>query len=79
MLFDLEQDMGEVKNVASKRPIKHDILYREMMTYLERVGARLPITNPNYDSLVYQQAKEYDKRVLWGPFAGERPLEEDER
>jgi arylsulfatase A len=79
MLFDLDEDIGEFRNVARSRPIKHDMLYREMMTYLNKVGARLPKNNPNYNPAVYQQAKEYDKRVMWGPFEGVRPVEEDER
>jgi hypothetical protein len=43
------------------------------------VGARIPKENPDYDPAVYQAADEYDKRVLWGPFEGERPLEDDEK
>ncbi len=80
MLFDLENDIGEVKNVARMQPVKHDMLFREMMKYLEDVGARIPLyPNPDYDPAVYQEAKEYDKRVLWGPFEGERKLESDEQ
>ena len=80
MLFNLAEDRGEVKNIATQQPIKHDMLYREMMKYLDEVGARIPLyPNPDYDPAVYQQAKEYDKRLLWGPFEGERPLEDDEK
>lgn len=79
MLFDLNNDVGEVKNVARKNPVKHDMLYKEMMKYLNEVGARIPLyPNPDYDPAVYQDAKEYPKRVLWGPFEGERELEDDE-
>lgn len=80
MLFDLANDPGEVKNVARIQPVKHDMLFREMMQYLDDVGARIPLyPNPDYDPAVYQAAKEYDIRVLWGPFEGERPLEADEK
>ena len=43
------------------------------------VGARIPKPNPDHDPDVYKQAKEYEKRVMWGPFEGRRPLEEDEK
>lgn len=80
MLFDLDQDIGEVKNVARLNPVKHDMLYKEMMNYLNKVGARIPLyPNPDYDPAVYQEAKEYATRVLWGPFEGERLLETDEK
>jgi arylsulfatase A-like enzyme len=79
MLFNLNNDRGEFRNVAPMYPIKHDMLYREMMSYLNQVGARIPKDNPDYDPAVYQAADEYDKRVLWGPFEGERLPEPDEK
>ena len=79
MLFDLQNDIGEVKNVAPLNPVKHDMLLKEMMNYLQKVGARLPKENPDYDPAIYKQAKEYSKRVMWGPFKGERFLEPDEK
>jgi len=33
---------------------------------------------PDHNPDVYKKAKEYEKRVMWGPFEGQRPLEEDE-
>ena len=50
-----------------------------MMQYFEEVGARLPKENPNYDPAAYKRAKEYETRLAWGPFAGTRPLEDDEK
>lgn len=79
MLFDLSQDMGEVRNIAAIHPDKHRRLYGQMMGYFDKVGARIPKQNPNYDAAAYKNSKEYDKRVQWGPFAGTRPLELDER
>jgi len=78
MLFDLAADGGEVKNIAKEYPMEHKKLYDEMMRYIDHVGARKPKINPNYDEAVYKKAKEYSKRVMWGPFEGQRPLEEDE-
>ena len=79
MLFDLVNDRGEVHNIASEQPVKQDLLFREMMNYLDQVEARIPKENPDYDPAVYEAASEYDIRVQWGPFSGERPLEDDER
>ena len=79
MLFDLTQDMGEVHNIAPAHPKEHRRLYDEMMGYFDRVGARIPKHNPNYDAAAYKASKEYEKRIQWGPFTGSRPLEEDER
>lgn len=79
MLFDLAADQGEVTNVALKYPQKHMLLYDEMMQYFDKVDARLPKKNPDYDPGAYRKAKEYEQRVQWGPFAGTRPLEDDEK
>jgi hypothetical protein len=79
MLFDLKDDMGEVHNIASTHLEEHRQLYDDMMNYFEKVGARIPKRNPNYDSAVYEKSKEYEKRIQWGPFAGSRQLDEDEK
>ncbi|MDB4512238.1 sulfatase-like hydrolase/transferase [Arenicella sp.] len=79
MLFDLNSDEGEVKNIATQHPEEHEALYREMMRYFEEVEARLPKVNPDYDLEFYQQTKEYDTRVNWGPFEGNRALDKDEK
>lgn len=79
MLFDLNSDEGEVENIATQHPEEHKALYREMMRYFEEVEARLPKVNPDYDLEFYQQTKEYDPRVNWGPFEGNRALDDDEK
>ena len=79
MLFDLSVDEGEVNNIAKTYPNEHKKLYDEMMRYFKQVGARIPKMNPDYDPDVYKKDKEYEKRVMWGPFEGQRPLEEDEK
>jgi len=79
MLFDLSEDEGEVVNIAEAHPQQHRRLYDAMMGYLNDVNARMPKINPDYDPEIYKMSKEYDERVMWGPFVGERPLEEDER
>lgn len=79
MLFDLAKDEGEVKNLAAEKPEEHKKMFDEMMRYFEEVGARIPKKNPNYDSETYNKASGAEQRAIWGPFVGERPLEEDEK
>jgi len=79
MLFDLSRDRGEVHNIATAQPQKHEQLFDDLMTYLTHVEARVPKPNPEYDSQAYQNAREYEQRKAWGPFEGSRPLEADER
>jgi arylsulfatase A-like enzyme len=78
MLFDLSSDMGEVHNIAAHEPETHQRLFKDMMTYFERVGARIPKLNPDFDASAYQQDKDYQERKLWGAFTGSRLLEDDE-
>ncbi len=78
MMFDLSSDIGEVHNIAKKNPEIHRKLFGEMMDYLSTVGARFPKPNPNYDQAYYEGLKDWKERSMWGPFEGDRPLEEDE-
>jgi hypothetical protein len=78
MLFDLASDEAEVKNIAEDMPEVHKAMYDQMMGYFNAVGARIPKINPDYDPEVYT-AERGKTRVMWGPFKGERPLEEDEK
>lgn len=79
MLFDLSKDIGEVNNIAQRHPAVHRRLYDDMMAYLKEVGARFPKKNPDYDPAAYRKAKNADLRAAWGPFEGERALEDDEK
>jgi len=78
LLFDLSDDMGEVKNIAKAHPQEHKKLFDEMMRFFKQVGARIPKLNPDCAPDVYKKDKDYRKRMAWGPFEGQRPLEEDE-
>ncbi len=49
-----------------------------MMRYFEEVGARIPKANPDVDMNVYWNDDDANMRTIWGPFKGERPLEDDE-
>ena len=78
MPLDLRADEREVKNIAKQDSQTHRALYEEMVRYFEEVGARIPKLNPDHDPEVYEADGDYEDRVRWGPFEGERPLEDDE-
>ena len=78
MLFDLSKDPGEVSNMAKQNPETHKRLFEQMMSYLNAVDARFPKKNPDYDPDAYQQDKNTEYRIKWGPFEGKRSLDEDE-
>lgn len=79
MLFDLADDVGEVKNIAAEKPKVHKKLFDQLMDYSEEVGARIPKKNPDYNPDAYKKAKNYNKIKIWGPFKDVRSLEEDEK
>lgn len=66
LLFDLAKDPGEVNNIAAAYPEEHRQLYKELMDYLNEVGARIPKMNPNYEQATYQADKNTAKRNAWG-------------
>jgi arylsulfatase A-like enzyme len=78
ILIDLSKDLGEVSNIARQYPETHRKLYDEMMRYLKEVGARFPKPNPDYDPEVYRQDRKTQERLQWGPFEGQRTLDDDE-
>ncbi|MFC2115080.1 sulfatase-like hydrolase/transferase [Bacteroidota bacterium] len=78
MLFDISQDPGEVSNIAKQKPETHQKLYDEMMSYFDEVGALFPKVNPNYNPEEYRKERKTRERLQWGPFEGDRPLEDDE-
>jgi arylsulfatase A-like enzyme len=78
MLFDLSGDMGEVTNIAQQNPEKHQRLYKQMMRYLIQVGARFPKVNLGYDPEAYKMDRKTQERLRWGPFEGQRTLDDDE-
>ncbi|MEM9446637.1 MAG: sulfatase-like hydrolase/transferase [Verrucomicrobiota bacterium] len=79
MLFDLQVDPGEVSNVAKEFPEKHRQMLDQMMSYLKKVDARIPMVNPDYDPEVYKSLKNYKQYLSWGAFEGKRPLAKDEK
>lgn len=48
-LYDLRADPGESENLAARHPEQASALRQELAGWRERVQARLPTPNPNYD------------------------------
>ena len=48
-LFDLHKDLAEEKDIASEFPEQASSLKKKLFTYLEEIGAQLPMKNKNYD------------------------------
>jgi len=78
ILIDLSKDIGEVSNIAKQNPQIHKKLYGQMMSYLNQVGARFPMVNPSYDHEQYIKDRRTEYHIKWGPFEGQRTLDEDE-
>ena len=48
-LFNLEDDLGETKDLASSMPERRDELLARLRVWRKEVGAQMPTPNPNYD------------------------------
>lgn len=48
-LYNLREDIGETKNLTDTLPEKVIQLYEMLKAWRERVGAQLPVENPDYD------------------------------
>lgn len=47
-LYDLKNDLGETRNLASEQPEKVRQLERRLAAELKRIGAKIPKPNPDY-------------------------------
>lgn len=48
-LYDLRADPGEATNLAARDPARARELQAALASWRQRVGARMPVPNPNYD------------------------------
>jgi len=48
-LYNLEEDLGETKNLTAEKPGLAAKLQKQLAAWRERVGARMPTPNPRYD------------------------------
>lgn len=58
-LYDVQQDLGETQDLASRKPLVARKLQEKLAAWRTKVGARLPTPNPDYDP---QRAHEWKRR-----------------
>jgi arylsulfatase A-like enzyme len=49
-LYNLRDDISEMTNLAATEPAKRDELHAKLVAWRERVEARIPQPNPNYEA-----------------------------
>jgi arylsulfatase A-like enzyme len=72
-LFDLQADIGETKNLASKQPELTAKLSKQLADYLSEVRAEMPKPNPNYDPSKEPARKGGGKGGKGGKKGGKKP------
>lgn len=60
-LYNLENDLKELNNVAGENPEIREKLSKQLFRYLNEVGARYPVSDPQYDAT---KEKEYLDKVI---------------
>jgi len=48
-LYNLDNDIGEAKNLANKEPERAEKLLTQLRTWRRSVAAQMPTRNPKYD------------------------------
>jgi len=48
MLFNLQEDIGEERDLSLQNPSKRDKLYAQLKNWRNKVGAEMPVSNPDY-------------------------------
>ena len=61
-LYNLEEDIGEQRNLAQQRPEIVEAMHRKLIAWRESVGAELPVFNPDFDP---------GRRDEWGRHPGQ--------
>ncbi len=54
-LFNLAQDKGETKDLASAEPLRADQLRRKLAAWRTKVGARMPTPNLKFDAALHRR------------------------
>jgi arylsulfatase A len=54
-LFNLVQDWGETKNLASAEPVRANELRHKLQAWRASVGARMPTPNPEFDAGLHRR------------------------
>ncbi|MFO1063948.1 MAG: sulfatase-like hydrolase/transferase [Pirellulales bacterium] len=54
-LYNLADDIGETKNLASAEPERVKTLHKQLQDWRKRVGAQMPVPNPEFDAVLHKQ------------------------
>ena len=54
-LYKLTDDIGETKNLAASEPARAGELLRKLQAWRARVGARMPLPNPEFDAALHRR------------------------
>ncbi|HVC94393.1 MAG TPA: sulfatase-like hydrolase/transferase [Pirellulales bacterium] len=57
-LYDLAQDVGETNDLATSEPARADDLRRKLQAWRTRVGAQMPVPNPEFDAASHRRLYE---------------------
>ena len=69
-LYNLANDLGETKNLASEKKGRVADLQRKLQAWRRDVSARMPIPNPSYDP---------DRAGEWWSMRTGKPVDSDRR
>ena len=69
-LYQISNDIGETKNLATKRPGRVAALKKKLKAWRENVLARMPLPNPSYDP---------NRAAEWWSTRNSRPIDSDNR
>ncbi|MDX2430404.1 MAG: sulfatase [Bacteroides sp.] len=64
-LYDLENDLAEEKDLSDQEPEHADELRLALFSYLDEVGARYPVDDPEYSPELESQYLESIREKLW--------------
>lgn len=54
-LFNLANDLGEVRNLADAEPARAEAMKQKLHDWLARVGGRMPVPNPEFVAAAHQR------------------------
>ncbi|MCA9132506.1 MAG: sulfatase, partial [Planctomycetales bacterium] len=62
-LYNVTGDVGEQHDLAAEQPQRVESLWRQLQAWLQRVDARLPTANPEFDEVAYRRSLQQARQV----------------
>ena len=63
-LYHLETDPAEINNVSDQNPQLKEVLFADLMQWLQQTKARMPFPNPGFDAEAYKMEKRRTQEVV---------------